>query len=51
MECNGSIYMGKWYEYDIKSRKAILMEGAIRPMQIIAGKLLDASMNSFMWVN
>lgn len=44
--------MSQWYEYDIKSRKAliILMERAKRPLTITAGKLLNLSLETFMMV-
>ncbi|XP_049820097.1 odorant receptor Or1-like [Aethina tumida] len=49
---NEAIYMGNWYECDIKSKKAllILMEGAKRPMQITAGKILYVSLELFMGI-
>jgi hypothetical protein len=44
-----AVYMGKWYEYDVKSRKAliILMERSKRPMIVTAGKILDLSLVTF----
>ncbi|RZC41684.1 7tm 6 domain containing protein [Asbolus verrucosus] len=44
-----SIYMGNWYEYDIKSRKALitLMERSKIPMKVTAGKILDLSLETF----
>jgi hypothetical protein len=44
-----AVYMGKWYEYDIKSRKAliILMERSKKPIIITAGKMLDLSLVTF----
>ncbi|XP_049821409.1 odorant receptor 49b-like [Aethina tumida] len=46
---NNAIYMGNWYVYDLKSKKAllILMEGAKRPMQITAG---NVSLDLFMGI-
>ncbi|KAJ3656608.1 hypothetical protein Zmor_015673 [Zophobas morio] len=44
-----AVYMGKWYEYDLKSRRAliILMERSRRPMNVTAGKILDLSLETF----
>ncbi|KYB29104.1 Odorant receptor 94a-like Protein [Tribolium castaneum] len=44
-----AVYMGKWYNYDTKSRKAlvILMERSKRPMLVTAGKILDLSLETF----
>jgi hypothetical protein len=41
--------MGNWYEYDISSRKAllILMERSKRPVVITAGKILNLSLETF----
>lgn len=41
--------MGKWYNYDTRSRKAlvILMERSKRPMVVTAGKILDLSLETF----
>ncbi|XP_064212275.1 LOW QUALITY PROTEIN: odorant receptor Or1 [Tribolium castaneum] len=44
-----AIYLSKWYEFDIKSKKAlsILMERLKRPMIIKCGKILDMSFITF----
>ncbi|KAJ3656607.1 hypothetical protein Zmor_015672 [Zophobas morio] len=44
-----AVYMGKWYEYDLKSQRAliILMERSRRPMIVTAGKILDLSLETF----
>ncbi|KAJ8943733.1 hypothetical protein NQ318_007181 [Aromia moschata] len=44
-----AIYMSEWYNYDNKSKKALitLMERAKRPMMVTAGKLLDLSLVTF----
>ncbi|CAH1374418.1 unnamed protein product [Tenebrio molitor] len=44
-----SIYMGKWYEYDLKSQKALimLMERSRKPIIVTAGKILDLSLETF----
>ncbi|KAJ8943736.1 hypothetical protein NQ318_007184 [Aromia moschata] len=44
-----AIYMSEWYNYDNKSKKALitLMERAKRPMVVTAGKLLDLSLVTF----
>ncbi|XP_068909852.1 odorant receptor Or2-like [Tenebrio molitor] len=44
-----AIYMGKWYNYDMTCRKAliVLMERSKRPMVVTAGKILDLSLISF----
>ncbi|XP_068909818.1 odorant receptor Or1-like [Tenebrio molitor] len=44
-----AIYMGNWYNYDVKSRKALitLMEGAKQPMTVTAGKIIDLSLSTF----
>ncbi|KAJ8974562.1 hypothetical protein NQ317_007333 [Molorchus minor] len=44
-----SIYMSDWYNFDDKSKKALLtlMERAKRPMKMTAGKLLDLSLDTF----
>ncbi|RZC32666.1 7tm 6 domain containing protein, partial [Asbolus verrucosus] len=44
-----AIYMGRWYEYDVKSRKAlvILMERSKKPILITAGTILDVSVGTF----
>ncbi|RZB38719.1 7tm 6 and/or Iso dh domain containing protein, partial [Asbolus verrucosus] len=44
-----AIYMGKWYEYNIKSKKAliILMESFKRPMVATAGTIFDLSLDTF----
>jgi hypothetical protein len=41
--------MGNWYEYDLSSRKAllILMERSKRPVVITAGKILNLSLETF----
>jgi hypothetical protein len=41
--------MGRWYDYDLKSKKAliVLMERSKRPMIITAGKILDLSLVTF----
>ncbi|RZB40570.1 7tm 6 domain containing protein, partial [Asbolus verrucosus] len=47
-----SVYMGNWYEYDIKSRKAliILKESSKKPMIAVAGKLFELSLGSFVTI-
>ncbi|XP_023310034.1 odorant receptor Or1-like [Anoplophora glabripennis] len=44
-----AIYMSDWYNYDKKSKKAllILMERAKRPMTITAGKIMDLTLVTF----
>ncbi|XP_064212339.1 odorant receptor 94b-like [Tribolium castaneum] len=44
-----AIYMGRWYEYDIKSKKAliVIMERSKKPMIVTAGKILDLSLVTF----
>ncbi|RZB40583.1 7tm 6 domain containing protein [Asbolus verrucosus] len=44
-----AIYMSQWYEYDVKSRKAliILMESSQKPVIVTAGKILDVSLETF----
>ncbi|RZC40935.1 7tm 6 domain containing protein, partial [Asbolus verrucosus] len=44
-----AIYMGHWYEYDINSKKAliVLMERSKKPMIVTAGKILDLSLVTF----
>ncbi|RZB40036.1 7tm 6 domain containing protein, partial [Asbolus verrucosus] len=44
-----AIYMGQWYEYDINSKKAliVLMERSKKPMIVTAGKILDLSLVTF----
>ncbi|KAJ3656609.1 hypothetical protein Zmor_015673 [Zophobas morio] len=44
-----AVYTGKWYEYDLKSQRAliILMERSRRPMIVTAGKILDLSLETF----
>ncbi|XP_064212296.1 odorant receptor 85b [Tribolium castaneum] len=44
-----SVYMGKWYKYDVKSRKALilLMERSKKPTIVTAGKILDLSLETF----
>ncbi|KAJ3656610.1 hypothetical protein Zmor_015674 [Zophobas morio] len=44
-----SIYMGKWYNYDVKSQRALitLMERSKRPLIITAGQILDLSLETF----
>ncbi|KAJ3666936.1 hypothetical protein Zmor_002357 [Zophobas morio] len=44
-----AIYMGTWYEYDLKSKKAliILMERSKKPITVTAGKILDLSLVTF----
>ncbi|KAJ3628473.1 hypothetical protein MTP99_015776 [Tenebrio molitor] len=44
-----AIYMGRWYDYDLKSKKAliVLMERSKRPMIVTAGKILDLSLVTF----
>ncbi|XP_063911979.1 odorant receptor 33b-like [Zophobas morio] len=44
-----AVYMGTWYEFDLKSRKAliILMERSKRPIIITAGKILESSLVTF----
>jgi hypothetical protein len=41
--------MSKWYEYNIISKKAllILMERSKRPMVVTAGKIFDLSLQTF----
>jgi hypothetical protein len=41
--------MGRWYEYDLKSRNALilLMERSKRPITVTAGKILDLSLVTF----
>ncbi|XP_063911991.1 uncharacterized protein LOC135128842 [Zophobas morio] len=41
-----AIYMGQWYDYDVKSKEAliILMERCKKPMVVTAGKILDLSL-------
>jgi hypothetical protein len=45
--------MGKWYEYDLKSQKALimLMERSRKPIIVTAGKILDLSLETFTTVN
>jgi hypothetical protein len=47
-----AIYMGNWYDYDVKSRKALitLMEGSKQPMTVTAGKIIDLSLSTFVAV-
>ncbi|XP_063912008.1 odorant receptor Or1-like [Zophobas morio] len=44
-----AVHMGKWYEYDQKSKKSliVLMERSKRPMVVTAGKILDLSLETF----
>ncbi|RZC36060.1 7tm 6 domain containing protein, partial [Asbolus verrucosus] len=44
-----AIYMGNWYDYDPKSKKALilLMENSKRPIIITAGKLVELSLTTF----
>ncbi|RZC00559.1 7tm 6 domain containing protein [Asbolus verrucosus] len=44
-----AIYMSNWYEYDIKSKKAliILMEKSTKPLIINAGKIFNLSLEMF----
>nr|QUP79568.1 odorant receptor 8 [Monochamus saltuarius] len=44
-----AIYMGDWYNYNQKCKKAllILMERAKRPMKVTAGKLMDLTVETF----
>ncbi|RZC33174.1 7tm 6 domain containing protein [Asbolus verrucosus] len=44
-----AIYMSNWYEYDINSKKAliVLMERSQKPMIVTAGKILDLSLVTF----
>jgi hypothetical protein len=46
-------YMSEWYEYDIKSKRTliILMERCQRPMIVTSGKILDLSLITFTKVN
>nr|XP_015839868.1 PREDICTED: odorant receptor 46a, isoform A-like [Tribolium castaneum] len=48
-----AIYMGTWYEYDVKSRKALinLMERSKKPIHLRAGKVLEMSVETFTMVN
>lgn len=45
--------MSNWYNYDIKSRKALilLMERSKRPTVVTAGKILDLSLETFTTVS
>ncbi|RZC40711.1 7tm 6 domain containing protein [Asbolus verrucosus] len=47
-----SVYMGNWYEYDIKSKKALIifMESSKRPMIAVAGKLFELSLGTFVTI-
>ncbi|RZC39725.1 7tm 6 domain containing protein, partial [Asbolus verrucosus] len=44
-----AIYTGEWYEYDIKSKKSllILMECSKSPITVSAGKIIDLSLTTF----
>jgi hypothetical protein len=44
--------MGNWYDYDVKSRKALitLMESSQQPMIVTAGKIIDLSLTTFVAV-
>ncbi|RZB39333.1 7tm 6 domain containing protein, partial [Asbolus verrucosus] len=44
-----AIYMSNWYDYDINSKKAlmVLMERSQTPMIVTAGKILDLSLVTF----
>lgn len=44
--------MGDWYDYDLKSKKAliVLMENAKKPIRVTAWKLLDLSLTTFTMV-
>ncbi|RZB40845.1 7tm 6 domain containing protein, partial [Asbolus verrucosus] len=44
-----AIYMGQWYEYDIVSRKAliIIMERSKKPMIVTAGKIISVTLQTF----
>ncbi|KAJ3643973.1 hypothetical protein Zmor_026652 [Zophobas morio] len=46
---SNAIYMGQWYDYDMKSKKAlfILMERSKDPMIVTAGKILELSIVTF----
>ena len=41
--------MGQWYDYDMKSKKAliVLMERSKDPMIVTAGKILELSLVTF----
>ncbi|KAJ3658578.1 hypothetical protein Zmor_010310 [Zophobas morio] len=49
---NNAIYMGPWYEFDIKTRKILLtvMERAKRPMLITVGNVVDLTLVSLLSV-
>ncbi|KAJ3643971.1 hypothetical protein Zmor_026650 [Zophobas morio] len=44
-----AIYIGRWYDYDTKSKKALitLMERSREPITVTAGKILDLSLATF----
>ncbi|RZC22679.1 7tm 6 domain containing protein, partial [Asbolus verrucosus] len=44
-----AIYMGKWYDYDVKCKKAliILMERSKVPITVTAGKITELSLPTF----
>jgi hypothetical protein len=46
---SSAIYMSKWYEYNVTSKRAliILMERSKRPMIVTAGKVFDLSLQTF----
>ncbi|CAH1374449.1 unnamed protein product [Tenebrio molitor] len=47
-----AIYMSKWYDYTLQSKKAllILMERCKRPVNVTAGKVLKLSLETFILV-
>lgn len=47
-----AIYMGKWYKYDVKSRKALIsiMEQSKKTITLTAGKVLEISVVTFTMV-
>lgn len=49
---NEAIYLSRWYEYDVKCRKSliILMERSKRPMVVTAGKITTVTIATFMEV-
>ncbi|RZB40832.1 7tm 6 domain containing protein, partial [Asbolus verrucosus] len=44
-----AIYMGQWYDYDVKSKRALitLMERSKVPITVTSGKILDLSLTTF----
>ncbi|RZB40831.1 7tm 6 domain containing protein, partial [Asbolus verrucosus] len=44
-----AIYMGKWYDYDAKCKKALilLMERSKLPLTVTAGKIIELSLPTF----